>query len=273
MRRPLAAGAGLVTGVAAWAFLIEPRIIRVRHVELCLPRWSAELDGLRVALVADLHAGGPHIDEDAVTRVVERVNHERPDMIALLGDFVDPTVALGGRVPPQAVAARLTRLEAPLGSWAVLGNHDWKHEGELMPRALEDRGITVLENDAVPIGVDGLWAVGLADLALRRVDLEAALTPVPDDATVLVLAHNPDVFRRVPERVALTVAGHTHNSQVNVPGLRRLAIPSHFGLRYSGGHVVEDGRHLYVSAGIGEAGIPARLGAPPEITILHLRGG
>ena len=87
---------------------------------------------------------------------------------------------------------------------------------------------------------------------------------------MLLLSHDPDVFPAVPARVALTVAGHTHAGQVAIPRLRRRAIPSRHGERYAHGHVVEDGRHLYVSAGIGTTGWPVRLLAPPEVPILRL---
>jgi predicted MPP superfamily phosphohydrolase len=247
----------------------------VREEELRLPRWPRRLDGLRVALVADLHAGGPHARERDVERVVARVNAARPDLVALLGDYVDPTVLGARRIPPEEVAARLGALHAPLGVAAVLGNHDWYHEGPAVPRALRRAGLTVLEDDAVPAERDreaGLWVAGAADLRFRRPDLDAALEKVPPAAPVILLAHDPDLFPHVPERVALTVAGHTHGGQLDVPGLRRLGIPSRYGTRYAGGHVVEGRRHLYVSRGIGESGLPARLRTPPEIVVLRLRG-
>ena len=97
--------------------------------------------------------------------------------------------------------------------------------------------------------------------------------PVPDGAPVLVLSHDPDAFPDVPESVSLTLAGHTHGGQVAIPVLRRPAIPSRHGERYARGHVVEDGRHLYVTSGLGTSGLPLRLLAPPEIVVLELRTG
>ena len=95
--------------------------------------------------------------------------------------------------------------------------------------------------------------------------------PVPDDAPVLLLSHDPDPFPGVPERVALTLAGHTHGGQVAIPLLRRPFVPSRYGERYVRGHVVEDGRHLYVSSGIGTSGLPVRFLRPPEVVSLTLR--
>jgi predicted MPP superfamily phosphohydrolase len=96
------------------------------------------------------------------------------------------------------------------------------------------------------------------------------LAPVPEGAPTLLLTHDPDVFPQVPRGVALTLAGHTHGGQVDLPLMRRWAIPSRFGDRYSGGHVEEGGRHLYVSRGVGTAGLPLRFRSPPEISVLTL---
>jgi predicted MPP superfamily phosphohydrolase len=94
---------------------------------------------------------------------------------------------------------------------------------------------------------------------------------VPEDAAVLLLSHDPDAFPMVPRRVALTLSGHTHGGQVGIPLVRRPFVPSHYGERYVRGHVAEDGRHLYVTSGVGTSGIPVRLFMPPEIVILSLR--
>jgi uncharacterized protein len=197
----------------------------------------------------------------------------RADLLVLLGDYVDPEVALGGALPPEEVAARLGAVRPPLGSVAVLGNHDWLTDGPRVAGALRAAGIRVLENEAVPLARSPveLWAAGLADASERRPDVSRALAAVPDRAAVLMLSHDPDLFPRIPGRVALTLSGHTHGGQVNVPGARRLWTPSRFGERYAGGHVVEDGRHLYISRGIGTSRLPVRLGAPPEVTLLRLR--
>jgi predicted MPP superfamily phosphohydrolase len=88
---------------------------------------------------------------------------------------------------------------------------------------------------------------------------------------VLLLSHDPDVFPRVPARVALTLAGHTHGGQVAVPLLRRPTLPSRFGERYARGHIVEGGRHLLVTSGVGTSGLPVRLFAPPEVLVVTLR--
>jgi predicted MPP superfamily phosphohydrolase len=243
--------------------------IEVRHETLELPAWPPSLSGLRLAVIADLHAGTPQIDEERIERIVSRLNQERVDLLALLGDYIDTNVALAEWIAPEQIAARLGRLESRLGTYAVLGNHDWAHAGARMGQSLREAGITLLENQALE--VDGFWIAGLGDLMKRTADLEGTLAQVPADAPVLLFSHNPDVFPRVPESVALTLSGHTHGAQVDIPVLRDKLTPSRFGARYTGGHIEEGGRHIYVSDGIGTSRLPVRFRAKPELPVLELR--
>jgi predicted MPP superfamily phosphohydrolase len=267
------AAVGAAAAGAAYAGIVEPRRLVVRRGDLRLPGWPAGLDGLRVALASDFHAGAPHAGPDRVAAVAARVRDERPDLALLLGDFIDPEVALAADVHPAAIAPALGAIGARLGTFAVLGNHDWMDAGEAVRSALERAGVPVLENDARPLAEAAapLWLAGVADARERGADVAGTVARVPEDAAVLLLTHDPDVFPHVPPRVALTVAGHTHGGQVDVPLLRRRAIPSRYGTRYKAGHVEEGGRHLYVTAGVGTAGYPVRLFAPPEIVVLRLR--
>src|SRR3954447_21819325 len=264
----LAVGAGAaVAGGTYWTAWHEPRRLIVNEHELRPSGWPPALDGVRVGLISDLHAGMGHTNPARVGQAVALLNDQRPDLICLLGDYLDSTHFGKGRADAGAIAAELARLDAPLGRFAVLGNHDWRSLGAAMGDALTKAGLTVLENQASATE-RGLWIAGLADMRTRLPDIPKALREVPGDAPVLLLAHDPDVFPQVPPRVALTLAGHTHGAQVDIPVLRRPFIPSRYGERYTYGHVVEGGRHLYVSSGIGTSGLPVRLGRPPEVVIL-----
>jgi predicted MPP superfamily phosphohydrolase len=215
-------------------------------------------------------------------RVVERTNAEAPDVVLITGDFViggpqDEGGARGGVaggkfVEPELIAAELKNLRAPLGVHAVLGNHDWWFDGVRVTRALEGVGIKVLENQATRVehGGRAFWLVGVADLWTRKPDVAGALHEVAAEDAVLLFTHNPDIFPGVPARVSLTIAGHTHGGQVNLPLVGRPVVPSRFGQRYAMGHVVEGGRHLYVGGGLGTSIIPIRFRVPPEIVILSL---
>ena len=270
----IATAGAAALGAAAWATLIEPRRLRVREVGVDVPGWPGTLADLRVALVADLHAGAPHVDERRVERVVEAVNAAKPDVVALLGDYVDPEVALGERVEPEAVAERLGQLAAPLGVFAVLGNHDWLEDGERIRHALREQRIEVLENDAVAVDLAGevLWVVGLADAITRRPDVTTPFALVPESAPLIVLTHDPDLFPKLPERPLLALAGHTHGAQVNIPIVRERVTPSVYGDHYAGGLFERGERVMYVSRGIGTSSYPIRFRAVPEVVLLTVGG-
>jgi len=275
---------------AGYATVVEPWLrLRVAEYRIVPAGWPAGLR-LTVAALADLHMGEPQMSLARVEEIVGATNALRPDLVLLLGDYAISRRLVTRHVAPAEGARVLAGLRAPLGVHAVLGNHDWWEDPEAMRdrrgppawgRALMGAGLPVLENAAVRLRKDGqaLWLLGLGDhWAFRRSapgrprgrdDLPAALAAVTDDAPVLLAVHVPDVFATVPARVALTFAGHTHGGQVNILGWSPM-VPSIYGNRYRYGHVVEDGRHLVVSGGLGTTALPVRFGVPPEITLVHL---
>jgi uncharacterized protein len=269
------AAVALVVALAlgAWAFVLEPASLTENRRTLYLPHWSDELAGLKVVVLADLHVGSPFNGLDKLDRIVDQANAMKPDLVLVPGDLVIQGV-LGGRfVPPEDTAAVLARLSAPLGVWACLGNHDWWLGAERVRTALEKRGIRVLEDDAVRLkhGEGQFWLVGISDFWEGPHDVRKAMSRVDDRAPVLMFTHNPDVFPTVSHRFSLLIAGHTHGGQVHLPFLGRPIVPSRHGERYAIGHVIENGRHLFVSAGTGTSILPVRWRVPPEITLLELR--
>lgn len=254
-------------------FIIEPDQIKVSRINLKVPNLHKEFDGLKVAVLADLHVGSPHIDLKKLEKIVEQTNKEKPDVIVLLGDYVIQGVLGGKFVTPQEISKKLAGLKAPCGVIAILGNHDWWGYGDEIMVSFEDAGIKVLENDAIGINYKGqkLWIGCLADLTTRFPDLNKTLEKVKDNENVILLTHNPDVFPEVPEKVNLTLAGHVHGGQIKLPFIGSLIVPSKYGQRYARGHIVENGRHMFVSRGIGTSILPVRFNAEPEIVILTLK--
>jgi hypothetical protein len=278
--------AGASTG--AYAFGIEPhfRLVVTRYAPV-LPNWTPGLS-LRVAVLADFHAGEPCMPPDRVAEIVDATNALRPDLILLLGDYPAGWRVVTRRVPLPAFARVIEGLKAPLGVHAILGNHDWWEDHAALAarsgpvearRALEARGIPVMENDAVRLVKDGhpFWLAGIGDQEPFAIvgdhrtyaDLPGTVARVTDNAPVILMVHEPDIFTEVPARVALTLAGHTHGGQVRLFG-HSPVVPSIYGQRFAYGHVVEDGRHLIVSGGLGVSRLPVRFGVPPEIVLLEL---
>lgn len=257
-----------------WAFWLEPASLTVAEHFLSV-NWTGQRS-LRLAVLTDLHVGSPFNGTAKLRKVVDRTNAARPALICILGDLVIQGV-LGGRfVPPEEIAAELGRLRAPDGVVAVLGNHDGWFDHRRVRDALERSGIRVIEDTAAKLNTSAgpLWIAGLSDRWTGRHDLAAAMSAVEDDgAPVLLLTHNPDVFPRVPSRVTLTLAGHTHGGQVRVPLIGPPIVPSQFGQRFAAGHVVEEGRHLFVATGVGTSILPVRFRVPPAVTVLTLWNG
>ena len=283
--------AGLFAGI--YAGFVEPDLrMRVQH-------WAVQPAGwprgrrVRLVLVADLHAGWPNMSVARVQAAVDLANAQGGDLILLMGDYRATHKWQINRVPVEMSAPLLAGLQAPMGVYAILGNHDWwdhirETRGAVPPTrtqtVLEAVGIPVLANRAVRL--DGFWLAGLDSQAglqtltgHRRdwrgmADLPGTLAQVTDDAPVVLLAHEPDIFAGIADfdaggRVVLTLSGHTHGGQVRL-GPWVPVVPSQYGTRYVYGPVHEGGRDLVVSGGLGCSGVPVRFGMPPEITVVDL---
>jgi hypothetical protein len=279
---------------AAYGFGIEPELrLDITRYDIQPPRWPADLR-LKIAVIADLHACDPWMSLPHIQSIVERTNALNADIIVMLGDYVAGHRHVTHFIPADEWAPVLAGLKAPLGVHAILGNHDWWEDKTVQRegrgptnarRALEAVGIPVYENDARRLSKDGqpFWLAGLADqlayLPARRFrpvprigvdDLAATLAKVTDDAPLVLLAHEPDVAVRVPERVALQLSGHTHGGQIRLFGWSPV-VPSRYGNRFAYGHTRAN-CDVIVSGGLGCSIMPFRLGVPPEIVLVRLGG-
>ena len=270
LRVSLAAIILFLGGIVFWAFFVEPNRLVIRQQLIQIDNWPRELNGLRIAVIADIHAGAPFIDEKKLRLIVQRTNDLRPDLIVILGDYMTGNGQVRHTMEPEVFAPILKNLSAPLGVYSVLGNHDWWYGGRKVRAGLEQNGIKVLEDEVVQLNARGtsLWLVGLADLWTRPQNIEQTINKVPEGAPVIALTHNPDIFPRIPQRVPLMLAGHTHGGQVRFPFIGSVVHSSRVGERYEMGHVVENNHHLFVTTGIGTSILSVRFGVPPEIVLL-----
>lgn len=259
--------------LGAYMLLVEPFQIKVVEKELVTAKWQAQKP-IKIALIADVHAIWPWMTVDHVERIVEKTNDQEPDLILLLGDYVS-THPFGVQLTPENGLEPYKNLNAPCGIFFVLGNHDLHGLGSNgWPEALRNLGMPVLENRSVKVNCDDreFWISGLEDLWWQKPDIDKTLDYVTDDKPIIMMMHNPDSFVDVPERVALSVAGHTHGGQIRFPfiGSVESVIPSRYGKKFVYGHVQEDGKDLFVSSGLGTTGLPLRLLTPPQILLLTL---
>ena len=255
---------------------IGARRLVVRRVDAEVPGLAAEFDGLRIVQLSDLHVG-PHTSRHFLEKVVKATQSLAPDLIAVTGDLIDD------RAEDVAAYARaLGSLDAPLGLYMIPGNHDVYAGWEEVEHSLRAAELgTVLVNDVhilrrgdatIALVGTGDPAGGARGASRAAPDVERALARVPESATVIAFAHNPALWPALAARgVALTLSGHTHWGQFALPKLG-WSLASPFLEHAMGAHAERDSL-LYISPGTGYWGIPFRLGASPEVTLVTLRRG
>lgn len=282
-RRPRLTAALCILALApwaagVWAVFIEPETLRVREVTIESETWTGP--PLRLGLISDSHVGAPHMDVARLRRVIARMNAEHPDIVLLLGDYAGGDPAADRRTPTDRAAvlagvAAFRDLRSPLGSWAVLGNHDSWFDEVALARAFEAADIPLLQNRSVAVARPGgdFTLAGVADMRSRllQTSVPEALSGAPEDRPVILMSHWPDSFAEMPQRVALTVAGHSHCGQIDLPLIGRPFSASPGAALWPCGVYKVAGRDLYVTGGLGTSVVPMRIGAPPEIVILTLR--
>jgi predicted MPP superfamily phosphohydrolase len=260
-----------------YAYHVEPTWLAVNRFTLSVRGLPAALAGTRVAHLSDFHHG-PHIPVGYLENALERTAAEKPDLVALTGDYID-------RGPDHVgTAARLFRnLRAPMGVFAVLGNHDFsvhtargaRRHPELHRRvsdALSAEGVTVLRNRSVRVERNGggLLVAGVDDLWSGESNPDAALGGTCANTPRLVLAHNPQSAEQLAaHRADVILSGHTHGGQINWPGLGRLLLGKK-ARRWAAGLYPLEAGHLYVNTGVG-FGWRFRFGVRPELAVITLQ--
>lgn len=274
VRLALLAGGSLAAalgGLTAWGLAEAVADPIERTASLALPGLPQRAAPYKVAVLSDIHIGNRAMDPDRLARIVAQVNGEQPDLVLILGDFVN---GKHGRMEsdPEDLVGPLTELKASDGVVATLGNHDHWTDPAAVTQALEEAGITVLSNQAVSRGP--LLLLGLDDGHTGHADIAATLNDARGKSGVgVALTHSPDLAPNLPGGVNLLLAGHTHCGQVVLPGIGSLAPLLGFHVyepRYECGAIADGGRTVIVTAGLGSGGIPVRIGAEPDWWLLRL---
>lgn len=255
----VAVGAG--AGVTIQGYAIERHRLGVVRSDLPMRGLGAAFDGLRIGYISDLHHS-EFVGIEDIQRAVALIAAERPDLIVLGGDYV----SYGDVQYADPCAEVLATLTAPLGVFAVLGNHD---DDRSVPDSLRRRGIPVLRDAATAVtkGGDTLTLAGIRFWTRDASDLVRAIGP--GTAPVLLAAHDP---RRIVEASALGVAGvisgHTHGGQVVLPAVGALAARK---FPVAAGRLTRGSSEMFVSRGVGTVILPIRINCPPEVNVLTLR--
>jgi predicted MPP superfamily phosphohydrolase len=256
---------------------VEPTWLEVNRHELPIAGLAPEFSGLRIGQLSDLHCGRS-LPASYVDEAIERLQAESPDVIALTGDFIHHGFAY-----VETAARAVGRLKAPLGVYAVLGNHDhsirnalgirrYRKLADTIVDALRGQGVRVLINESVTLrraratlhlaGVDDLWS--------RRCDVARAIDGLEPDTPRVLLAHNPRTVEELGgRRCDLMLSGHTHGGQVDWPGVGRLALTRR-NRALAAGLYRHGQTHVYVNKGVG-FGLRFRFRVRPEIATLTLQ--
>ncbi|MEY3897879.1 MAG: hypothetical protein RLZZ214_3400 [Verrucomicrobiota bacterium] len=264
----------LITAGALGAFAdacwIEPGSLEITRQDVSCRKLPPGLDGLRIALLADFHFR-PDQDAGLIDKVVARIRQEKPDLIALAGDFMsgDPRVL-------APLLGQLEKIHATHGVFAVMGNHDgWTGNPATIRRLFEKSGISFLTNQHSLLSIRGesLAIAGTDYVWLGKPDPERTLRGIPTKTPVLALVHEPDYFDAMTTRreILLQLSGHTHGGQCRVPVIGYPPVKVKHGTKYVNGLFASADSNLFVTRGVGTTGPRVRFACPPELAVLTLR--
>lgn len=270
----LTAGSALATaaaGIGGYAYIyeLEPDQITVEQVALALPRLPHAFEGLRLVQISDLHLG-EHISAEHLHAVIDRVNAQNADVVAITGDYIHHNARpIADQIIP--VLQRIQAREAVVG---VMGNHDHWAGARVVREVVAAGNVLDLRNDVRTLrrGSDELHLCGLDDFTERISNLDQVLDRLPPTGGAVLLVHEPDYadISALTGRFDLQISGHSHGGQVRLPGIGPLVLPR-YGQKYPNGHYTIGTMQLYTNRGIGLISPPVRFNCPPEITVFTLQ--
>lgn len=245
-----------------WGFFIEPNIIVQKKYKFK----NNDLKGCKFVLFSDIHIAP--WQKKRLKRIVNKINKLNPDMVLSTGDFVSGYIP-SKTLPIEDIGKELANIKSKYGTFAVLGNHDWWQNGAHIREILTQNKITVLENNSKNIEINNKMVsiAGIEDLQTRIPNPQKALKKTA--RTTILLTHNPDPFFEIKEKVFLTLAGHNHGGQVQLPFFGALIVPAKSGCKYANGRFTHNNNTLIVTKGLGNSILNVRFCCPPEIVLLE----
>lgn len=277
----------LAACTAVLAMHISASIVHVQYAQVHLQDLPAAFEGTKLLFVSDIHLMGINTPERSA-KLMESLAQLQPDLLLMGGDYTSRSLleaATGDETAAQTAMAKrrqeffaqIRDFPAPMGKYAVAGNHDISVPG--LREALAADGITLLQNEAVRVlsGDSALTIAGLDDFSLGERNVQGMGSMVASGDCVIVLSHSPDAFPAIIASEAadggkwadLVLSGHTHGGQFRLLGWSP-RIPSIYGEKYLSGWVEENGHNMLVSNGVGCSGVNLRWGAPAQAHLITL---
>ena len=242
----------------------------IRTATVTVADWPAGEPPLKLLLLSDIHVAGPDMPPERLARIVAQLNRLRPDLVLIAGDLVSEKRSATHIYTAAEVVAPLGKLRAPLGVVVAPGNHDHWFKPDALRGELEQRGLRVLQNEAVKLGP--LIVGGVDDDYSGHDDVPATLAAIDrlGPGVPLLLTHSPDIIPDVKRSVAAIFAGHTHCGQIRLPFVGALTYVSRYGDRFACGDMTDKGQRVFVGAGLGTSLLPLRYLTPPDAWLVTL---
>ena len=242
----------------------------IRTASVAVADWPTGQLPLKLLLLSDIHVAGPDMPPKRLARIIVQLNRLRPDLVLIAGDLVSERRSATHIYTAAEVVAPLGKLRAPLGVVVAPGNHDHWFKPDALRSELENRGLRVLQNDAVKLGP--LIIGGVDDDYTEHDDVPATLAAMDrlGPGVPLLLTHSPDIIPDVQRPVAAIFAGHTHCGQIRFPFVGALTYVSRYGDRFACGDMTDRGQRVFVGAGVGTSLLPLRYNTPPDAWLVTL---
>lgn len=265
-------------------------MIKVKKISIKIKNLPSSFDGVKIAHLTDFHSRRFGKKEKRVLEILDEI---KPDFVVITGDFVDwSTKDLNSCQDFWKSISK--KFEGK--TFGVYGNHEHRHSKfKILDNLLKKSGIEFLNNKSTKLKIDndfvhpvreyqdrekeqgkqfsnGIYLIGVDDPHLEQDNISKATENVKNDAPKILLAHSPEIFRKVKQgNIDLVLVGHTHGGQINIPFLINFLLPLKYDKKYKRGLFFENGTYMYVNRGIGETILPVRFNSFPEVTLITLK--